>query len=76
MTRLANSRYCFVCGPENQNGLHLDMESRGKGRVNGRFNLPKKFRGWPGLAHGGIISAILDEAAGRTTEDKEGSDDH
>ena len=70
MTRLANSRYCFVCGLENQDGLHLVMESQGKGRVKGRINIPRKFQGWPGIAHGGIISAILDEAGGRTTEDK------
>jgi acyl-coenzyme A thioesterase PaaI-like protein len=70
MTRLANTRHCFVCGLENQYGLHLVLESQISGHVNGRISIPRKFQGWPGIAHGGIIAAILDEAAGRTVEDK------
>jgi acyl-coenzyme A thioesterase PaaI-like protein len=66
MTKLANSKYCFVCGLENQDGLKLILESPQAGRVTGRINIPGKFQGWPGIVHGGIIAAILDEAAGRT----------
>ncbi len=68
MTRLANSKNCFVCGVENENGLKLVLESKKEGHVSGKFSVSRKFEGWPGIVHGGILAAIMDEAAGRTTE--------
>lgn len=70
MTKLANSKYCFVCGLENKDGLRLMLESTDDGRVTGKFSVPTKFQGWPGIVHGGIIAAILDEAAGRTATEQ------
>ena len=68
MKRLANSKYCFVCGIKNTNGLKLVLESEMEGRVSGKISIPSKFEGWPGIIHGGILSAILDESAGRAIE--------
>lgn len=70
MTKLANSKYCFVCGLENADGLKLILESPVEGKVTGGISIPEKFQGWPGIVHGGIIAAILDEAAGRTASDQ------
>ncbi|NPV92534.1 MAG: PaaI family thioesterase [Firmicutes bacterium] len=66
MDKQPSSRSCFVCGRENDNGLHLewynDDESQ---RVVGTVTVPAKFNGYPGVVHGGIVAAILDETAGR-----------
>ena len=29
------------------------------------FNVPDEYQGYPGVAHGGIVAAILDEVSGR-----------
>lgn len=68
MKRLASSKHCFVCGVENEAGLKLALYSEREGHVTGRFVIPEKFQGWPGIAHGGVLAAILDEAAGRTAD--------
>jgi acyl-coenzyme A thioesterase PaaI-like protein len=57
---LLNSR-CVVCGAENANGLRLRFETGSKG-VRATW-VPK--RGWEsfqGTVHGGIVTAVLDEA--------------
>jgi acyl-coenzyme A thioesterase PaaI-like protein len=68
MTKLANSRHCFVCGLENEFGLRLRLDSPREGFVSGKISIPQAYQGWPGIVHGGIITAILDEAAGRTAD--------
>lgn len=60
-----NSRHCFVCGVENPIGLHLKFYETGLGEVTADLNLPATYQGYPGIVHGGIIAAMLDEAAGR-----------
>lgn len=51
---------CFACGTLNANGLglvlHLEPE-----RCWTELELDRRFEGWDGIAHGGIISTILDE---------------
>src|SRR5438445_13672223 len=56
-------RWCFGCGDRNPEGLHIDFEIEGT-RVGGRFRPRDTHQGWPGLAHGGIAAAVLDEAMG------------
>lgn len=68
MTRLANSKHCFVCGVENKDGLHLVLDCDRPGHVYGRINIPQKFEGWPGIVHGGILASLLDEAGGRCAD--------
>ena len=56
-------RWCFGCGDRNPEGLHIDFEIEGR-RVSGRFHPRDTHQGWPGLAHGGVAAAALDEAMG------------
>ncbi len=62
----ANSKYCFVCGVENPNGLNLSFYDIEPGVVEARWIPKSHFQGFPGIVHGGIIAAALDEAATRT----------
>jgi acyl-coenzyme A thioesterase PaaI-like protein len=65
--RQPSSRTCFVCGRENPIGLKVRWEQdRERGEIRGTLTLPDHFNGYPGVAHGGIVAAILDETAGRT----------
>lgn len=61
----ANSRQCFVCGLYNPCGLHLRFYSSAPGEVEVIHTIPEQFQGYPGVVHGGIVAAMLDEAAGR-----------
>lgn len=61
-----NSRNCFVCGLENPLGLHIKFYNTAPGEVSAEICLPESYQGYPGITHGGIIAAMLDEAAGRT----------
>lgn len=58
---LATDNYCFVCGTENPIGLKLKFEDN-KGGVVANFLPGKEHQGFVSLVHGGIISALLDEA--------------
>ncbi len=60
-----NSRHCFVCGLENQYGLQLRFFETGPGEVTAEYTVPEHFQGYPGLVHGGIVTAMLDEVTGR-----------
>ncbi|MGH2721844.1 MAG: PaaI family thioesterase [Actinomycetota bacterium] len=52
---------CFGCGGDHPTGLRLEMQGAGD-RVTGSFLVGEHHQGAPGLAHGGIVSAALDEA--------------
>ncbi|HEX3671760.1 MAG TPA: PaaI family thioesterase [Candidatus Cybelea sp.] len=54
---------CFACGPDNAIGMHLhfDRALDGEGVV-ARTELASVYQGWRGIAHGGIVMALLDEA--------------
>ena|SRR5215216_2024196 len=60
-----NSRMCFICGLENPVGLHLHIYETEPGVVESRYYAPEYFQGYPGVLHGGIVAAILDEISGR-----------
>ncbi len=60
-----NSRHCFVCGLENPFGLHLRFYQTGPGQVATKYTVPDHFQGYPGVVHGGIVAAMLDEVVGR-----------
>lgn len=51
---------CFACGTLNANGLHLALHLEPE-RCWTELTLDRRFEGWDGIAHGGIISTILDE---------------
>jgi len=57
---------CFTCGVENPIGLRLDMYETQPGFVESEYTAPSHFQGYPGVLHGGIVGAIIDEIACRT----------
>jgi len=65
-TKQPNSKMCFICGLENPVGLHLHMYETEPGIVETTYTAPDHFQGYPGVLHGGIVSAIIDEVAGRS----------
>jgi len=63
--RQPNSRSCFICGMENPVGLHLHIYESAPGEVESSYIAPDHFQGYPGVLHGGIVAAIIDEISGR-----------
>ena len=62
--RQPSSRMCFVCGRQNPIGLKIIFEGDGK-RVSATFTAREEHQGYPGILHGGITFALLDEVIGR-----------
>ncbi len=52
---------CFVCSRSNPRGLHVRFAPDEDG-VRGEFACDRSFEGYPGVIHGGIVTALLDEA--------------
>lgn len=63
--RQPNSRHCFVCGVANPYGLQLRFNESGPGEVTAEYTVPERYQGYPGVVHGGIVAAMLDEVCGR-----------
>jgi uncharacterized protein (TIGR00369 family) len=66
MNKQPNSSMCFACGLENRAGLRLTFYDDGAGRVISEFTIGPDHQGYPGVVHGGVVAAILDEVGGRT----------
>lgn len=60
-----NSKHCFVCGRENPYGLKLNFYETTPGEVVVEYTVPEQFQGYPGVVHGGVVAAMLDEVTGR-----------
>jgi uncharacterized protein (TIGR00369 family) len=66
MEKQPSSRTCFLCGRQNPIGLKMSWyNDREAGQVRATITVPEPFNGYPGIVHGGIVAAILDETAGR-----------
>lgn len=61
-----NSRHCFVCGLANPIGLQLRFYQTGQDEVTAEYTVPEHYQGFPGVVHGGIVAAMLDEVAARS----------
>lgn len=70
-----SSRFCFVCGVENPCGLRIRFFNDGHHRALARVTLGSQYQSYPGIAHGGILTTILDETMGRAVLAEDGSDD-
>lgn len=51
---------CFGCGPANPIGLKLEFKLDGDELISDVCLAPD-YQGWPDVAHGGIVVAVLDE---------------
>lgn len=66
MQKQFNSRTCFLCGVDNEQGFKLSWYSDfKKNLVQTEVRIPDYYSGYPGVAHGGIVSALLDETSFR-----------
>jgi acyl-coenzyme A thioesterase PaaI-like protein len=63
MTRLQDNDRCYVCGAKNQIGLAIAFEiNRDASKIHASFTPAVSHQGFEGIVHGGILSAVLDEA--------------
>jgi len=57
-------RWCFGCGAEQPAGLHMTVTAGEGLTVVGDLLVSEHHQGAPGLAHGGLLSAAVDEVLG------------
>lgn len=55
------SRGCLVCGRENPAGLRASYRAA-DGRARAEVTPPGRFQGFDGTLHGGVVTALLDDA--------------
>jgi len=55
-----NDSLCFCCGDRNERGLRIVFDHR-QGEAEASLEIPSYFSGWKGIAHGGLLSMLLDE---------------
>jgi uncharacterized protein (TIGR00369 family) len=60
------SKMCFVCGMNNDFGLHANFYETDANELVALINPSEKHQGYPGRMHGGIAATILDETIARS----------
>jgi uncharacterized protein (TIGR00369 family) len=66
MNKQPTSRYCFLCGRDNNLGLKMNWYNDSEAQQTwSEVIVPDEFNSYPGVVHGGIVAALLDETAGR-----------
>ena len=54
---------CWICGEKNPSGLQLKFDlDKGAKTIQTSFIPTETYQGYDGIVHGGILSALLDEA--------------
>ncbi len=66
MEKQPSSKMCFVCGRDNPIGFHLQFFQDSDGCVYADYTPKEEHQGFPGVMHGGLVTALLDEILGRT----------
>jgi len=61
--KLLSDGKCFVCGPENPQGLQVTFEVDHQAKtIEAHHCFSEVYQGYAGIVHGGVLSLILDEA--------------
>lgn len=60
-----NSKMCIICGMDNVLGVKAQFYTMEEGCVMATFRFRPEHQSYPGRVHGGMITAMLDELAGR-----------
>lgn len=55
---------CYGCSPTNEHGMQLNFVQVGERTVECRWTAPEHVCGAPGVMHGGVQAALLDETLG------------
>ena len=58
--QLEADNFCFACGKDNPNGLHMQFTDEGGDYVC-RWHPSACHQGWSKILHGGLVSTLLDE---------------
>jgi uncharacterized protein (TIGR00369 family) len=67
LTKQPNSEMCFVCGRSNPVGLYMHFHDDGDCEVISEYTVPAHYQGYPGIVHGGVVAAMLDEVVARVS---------
>ena len=60
-----HTRHCYGCGKDNPHGLHVEFPfDEETGEVHFTYRPPDFAVGAPGVVHGGVLAAVVDEAQG------------
>ena len=63
MQQLRDNQKCYVCGTKNPAGLAVEFEiDKAERSISATFVPSDIHQGFEGIVHGGILSALLDEA--------------
>jgi uncharacterized protein (TIGR00369 family) len=66
MEQLRDNQGCYVCGTKNPSGLRVVFQIDKAARsIRARFTPSAPHQGFEGIVHGGILTALLDEAMGK-----------
>lgn len=63
--RQENSEGCFICGRKNEFSMNADFFELEDGSVAGFITVDDRYQSFPGVVHGGVVTALIDEIAGR-----------
>ena len=56
------TKHCYICGPDNASGMHVQFFPDGPRGTRAEYTARAEHCGWPGVLHGGVTFALMDEA--------------
>lgn len=60
--QISDNQCCFICGPHNPAGMRVRPSyDWAAGRAWLTVVIADHYQGWEGVAHGGVVAALLDE---------------